>query len=607
MIKGLIESSTFRILILSSFSLLANFSKADTKVIWEKMIYPESYHDNSIEWDSVDIKDEWKIKDFNSFKKKRIQPSSLEDFENLMKVIEPIESDFLKPIRLSPSFPTNYQLDELEAAHSIFSISSFSSGGAAGGSGNQNYSYIFDYGINEHLQVSVFYSVADDPLYSLINGNKVIPNYWEIYGAAFKRKLFNFGKWTISASSSFESWNINNGDDVNGNIFNSEKERLSTSTSIGSFGLPLTRKVNNKLDVNFIVGGTFLPESIGRSDQQSNFYGNNFYVGSGFTWKARQNIYSSASISYPFGPGNNAFNSEKEFYRTPIYTLGINYDINPIIGLEGKITNGFGVTPSSSLLTIPSANKPLYFAGINYKPGRIDSPQRNFSTRENSLVYNGLTVSSALIPPRGRFYLSTNIDSKGSYFSSIANSLSNSFQLDIVNLGSFKDINGNSLQSGKFFDNYLNENNFNTRVGGKFILLSPLRSGGSWLSSRVSVGRNQQNMQGYLFSELVNTFNLNKYISVNVNPKIVYSGVGVLRGLGLSTNIQISQNLQLLPEVNLALSKDSETNSTIAIRRSFGRNFMLDIYASTAAGLQDIGQLLGSKEVRQGIRFHLLY
>ena len=51
----------------------------------------------------------------------------------------------------------------------------------------------------------------------------------------------------------------------------------------------------------------------------------------------------------------------------------------------------------------------------------------------------------------------------------------------------------------------------------------------------------------------------------------------------------------------------SETNYTIALRRSLNDNFSIDLYISSADGLQDLGQLLNSKKVRKGFRFTFLF
>ena len=318
-------------------------------------------------------------------------------------------------------------------------------------------------------------------------------------------------------------------------------------------------------------------------------------------------INSFGAIVFPVGPGSNSFNSSKYFYNVPIYNLGINYDLNSIIGVQGRITNGFGATPTTSLLTIPSNNKLLYFAGITYKPFSIDSPQRRLSKRHNLLSFNGLTVGSALIPPRSKSVYSLNVDSKGNLFGTISKSLSNSFQLDIINLGSFSNQDILTASDNAFVSTYMNSSNYNTRVGGKFVFMSPLRNGTFWLSTRTSVGRNQQNKQGYLFHEWINTFEINDKVAFNINPKMAASGLGGLYSLGISSNIQLSELYQFIPEVNLSLSKLSESNTTLSLRRVFGNNFYADLYLSSASGLQDLGQLLYSNEIRKGFRMNFLF
>ena len=41
--------------------------------------------------------------------------------------------------------------------------------------------------------------------------------------------------------------------------------------------------------------------------------------------------------------------------------------------IEGKITNSYGASPSTGLLTIPSDNLPLYSANITYRPHGEDT------------------------------------------------------------------------------------------------------------------------------------------------------------------------------------------------------------------------------------------
>ncbi|WP_269623280.1 hypothetical protein [Prochlorococcus marinus] len=608
--KILLRRSSFAYLFILAFIFSPkNQSKADNsneninnEIKWEKISLPNLYLENQVEWEYLE--DDQLEDSLEEIINIQNESNSLEDVEESIMLIEPRDLDFIKPLRLSPSFPTDNYLDKSDFLQSFFSVSSFS-GGAAGGTGNQNYSYQIDYGVNKNLQVSGFYSVADDGLYSFVNGNKFIPNYWEIYGTSVKKRIINTDKWSSSIFLSLESWHIRNGDSVNGNIFNNYISSVSSKNLIGSIHVPFTRKINDKIDLNFITTATFLPSNL--SSNNNNFYGNNLYFGTGITWEISPRIYSVASVLSPIGNGNNSFNSSLQFNKSNIYNLGINWNVNPIIGIEGRITNGFGATPSTSTLTIPSDNQPLYFAGINYRPGLIDSPQRTLTTRERSLSNSGLTVATALVPPRGSTILSSNIDNYSNFFIKLGHSLSNAFQLEVLNLGSFSNVENRNGANKRFANSFMGSENFNTRIGGKFVLLSPLRGSNSWLSTRISVGRNQESKQGYMFYELINTYDINKSLAINYNPKIAWSGYGALSSFGVSTNLQLAEKYQFISELNLAILDSSETNYTFALRRLFNDYFNLDLYISSAEGIQDIGQFFKSKKLRTGFKLNIIY
>ena len=63
----------------------------------------------------------------------------------------------------------------------------------------------------------------------------------------------------------------------------------------------------------------------------------------------------------------------------------------------------------------------------------------------------------------------------------------------------------------------------------------------------------------------------------------------------------------LIPEINTSIKNDSDFNSTLALRYSLSPEKSLDLYYSNAAGVQDIGQILKSKEYRFGINLNFLY
>ena len=155
---------------------------------------------------------------------------------------------------------------------------------------------------------------------------------------------------------------------------------------------------------------------------------------------------------------------------------------------------------------------------------------------------------------------------------------------------------------------FLNENTFNYRFGGKLLILSPQKNDLFWMTLRTSVGRNEGlNHKGYIFTELINTFRLNERIAFNISPKYFFSGVESFGGLGVSTYINLFDNLQFIPEINTSLKNDADSNSTLALRYSYSPRTSADLYYSNASGIQDIGQFLKDKKFRIGIKLNFLY
>ena len=104
----------------------------------------------------------------------------------------------------------------------------------------------------------------------------------------------------------------------------------------------------------------------------------------------------------------------------------------------------------------------------------------------------------------------------------------------------------------------------------------------------------------------MNTFRLNNWLTLNIIPKYFFSGIESFGGIGLSSYINLSDSLMLIPEINTSIN-NSDINSTLALRYAFSPEKSLDLYYSNAAGVQDIGQLLKDNECRFGIKLNFLY
>jgi len=126
-----------------------------------------------------------------------------------------------------------------------------------------------------------------------------------------------------------------------------------------------------------------------------------------------------------------------------------------------------------------------------------------------------------------------------------------------------------------------------------------------WAAGRITVGRNFQSSsyQGYLFFETINTWEATPWLAFNLNPKLAWSGFGTPWGVGLSANIQLGKSFQLIPEVNAVATSfggPNGTNGTLALRWLAGPTTAVDLYAGNASGLLDLGQLLGTDQIRIG-------
>ena len=112
---------------------------------------------------------------------------------------------------------------------------------------------------------------------------------------------------------------------------------------------------------------------------------------------------------------------------------------------------------------------------------------------------------------------------------------------------------------------------------------------------------------GYLFAETMATLELNEKIAINLNPKLAWSGIGNLLGVGLGSNIRLSPNLELIPETNIVLNNISQSNATLGLRWHATESFSVDIYSSTAASIIEAGQLMSADAFRWGARMTISF
>lgn len=543
-------------------------------------------------------------------------PSSSAEAEALLNSLAPTAADYPPLLRLGPAVPTANQLGEQQAQLSAYVLSPFG-GGAASGSGNQNYAVQVDAGLTDSVQLSGFYTNADDPLFAPIQGAPTQPgNFWESYGGALQWQLLNSAGWKLALAGSLEGWNVGSGgcdsfsckgqNTQSPNIFNSSGSRVFTKNLVGSIRLPLSWQLAPQWQVSFTPGVSLLPASQGAGQGGAGtFYGTNSYVSAGLSWQPSRHLSLFSSALLPLGPGNNSFNSSLVFARVPIFSGGLTWALNPRIGLEGLLTNGWGATPATALLTVPSSNQLGYLARFVYTPGAADTPQSELSPRRRSLAMGGLTVNTALVPPSGVTQLWANADSGGNLFGYAGYSLSNIFQLEVLKAGTYNNV----PQTSTLTNTYFNSGAPQLRFGGKAVSLSPLRGFPLWVAGRISLGREMPpgSGQGYTFGESILTWEANNRLAVHLNPKLAWSGVSTPWGFGIGANLQLGSSFQLIPEANVVASEINQSNASLGLRWLASKSLQLDLYVSNAAGLLDMGQLIRLNQARIGGRLNVVF
>ena len=375
---------------------------------------------------------------------------------------------------------------------------------------------------------------------------------------------------------------------------------------VPSFLLPLAENLIQVQHLK-VPGFVLLLEKLGDKSINSNFYGNSLYLASGLDYVFSDEITLSSSYTYLFGPGNNYFDKNLKFSKKPIYSFGVNWNVNPVIGFEGKVTNGYGATPATGLLTIPSANEVLYYVGASYKPYLRDTYLPPLKNENQLLKFGGLSVDNSILPRKGQNSINIDYDPSGSLFGSYSYSLSNIFQLNLINAGSFKAKDNVFNKSSDLTANYLGENNFNYRVGGRLLLFSPEKNDLIWLSSRVSLGRDLDSRKGYIYTDFTGTMKLKNWLAININPKYIFSGVGNLGAIGFSKNINLLNNLQFIAETNLGITKNTSDNTTYSLRYAYSPTKSIDIFATNAVSFQDMGTMLSVKDYKYGIRMNYVF
>ena len=424
--------------------------------------------------------------------------------------------------------------------------------------------------------------------------------------SCFDKKLFSNKKnnLNISFNSSLEYWRIvayykkSDNSLIHGN----------DTKILGSIAFPITKNYAN-MYFSLSPRISFIPDNLGETPKNKNFYGNNYSLSAALGIGIFPHMSLSGTYTFLYGSSKNTFDNVLNFSRNNIYSYGINWHPNSIVNFKLGITNSFGMTPATSLFTIPSANLDLYEFQITIRPDYRDTIKIPVATENKYLYQTGLTVNNAYIPRSGSHELFVSYDSSSSIFGYYGYSISNIFQIEFANLATLKNntIHNNTKANQLLKNFFFSEDNFNNRFGGTLNLFSRDKGDSFWSSLRTTLGRNQKKGQGYLFTELLNTFHVNNKLTLNISPKYAWSGIESTGGAGLSIVYKINDKFSFSPEMNINLRDIKDNNNSYVFKYLINENKSLDFFITNAFGSQDMSQLIRSKENKIGIRYNLLF
>ena len=516
-----------------------------------------------------------------------------------------------KFLKLGSAVSTSETLNLGEMRFNIGQVSPVLSGYAKG-TGNQNYIGSIDYGIQDNFVFSIFYTDADDPLTKRINKLDTQPeNRWSSYGSSLKWKFLKKPKYQVAIESSIENWLVQSGGCAGtkcsfntSNIFNSGTSMVENNNLIGSISLPIGLKYFSNLDLTISPKFTFLPSSQSNKHGKGDFYGNNYGIGFGMAYKVINRLKSFSSYYLPLGDSKNSFDDNINFNKTSIYTLGANYSLDSRTSFQAFLSNGFGLSPATSVLSIPSSNELLYGFNIVYTPTNFDNYDILYNKRlSNGKFFKGLSVSNNTFIDSGNSQFNIMYDVDGSWNSRIERALSQRFIVDISAGVVDKGIGTKSI-----FKKYFAPGNTILRGGAKAILYSSDDENLFTSSFRGSFGRVlAEDKPGYFFGESINSYNFNPKVSFNINPKLGVSGSGDSIGVGTGLHWKVLNEIILISETNIPIN-NSENNVTFGVRYSPGEsNKHIDLYSSNAFSFIDMGQLMKRDKNIVGVNIGILY
>lgn len=502
--------------------------------------------------------------------------------EEVVEESTPEESEITTPLLRQPlrilNLPTANQLLQGQVLGTFGQTQTF--GGP--GTGNQTYFIYADWGLTNDLQVGWSFMYNDDPTYNAVNGS-FIEQLYQSTGPNLKYNIYSDENWGISVLGSIEQFQIYSGP----GLFNNATSPTLSRTVAGTVQLPISYNLSEQFQITFTPAVNIFSDSLNSVP----FYGTVFSLGLGANWRVSDQFSLFGNTVVPLS-GGNSINTSREISKTPIWSIGASYAFSKAVGFELSLTNAFGGTPATGVLTLPTAaNEILLGAQFKIAPLGKEIHHVDYNDRQKRLLFDWFTLTTPYVFPTDDFGIRFTTDTEGSVGGGIFYSVLQNFQMELL----LSSIGGFDTQS-------VIDSSQGTatqwRLGGKLAFLNQADGDPLSISGRLTGGRDiSEAEQGYFMLEFPFMYEVNNQLALLFSPKAAITGGKTPVGLGLGANYQISPAIQLIAEVTPLVTGERLVWSA-GLRLFPLENLAIDLMGTNATSQLDLGELIAEPGTR---------
>jgi len=450
------------------------------------------------------------------------------------------------------------------------------------GTGNQTYYTYSDWGLTDNLQVGWAWMLNDDPTYNTINGVN-IPQQHQSMGPNIKYRFYQDDHWSLGVLGSLEQLQIYSGP----GLFNNQESPTVSNTLAGTIQIPISYDFTDNFQLTLSPGVNIFSDNLNGVP----FYGTIFNLGAGASWQLFDNFSVFANTTIPFS-GNNAFDTSRQFFKRVIWSAGATLAFNKAIAVELHLSNSFGGTPTTGLLTLPTASNEVLFGGsfITIPSAKEKRDDIALSDRNKKLLFDWFTLTTPYVLPTDNYGLRLAGDSQGTIGGSISYGFLQDYQLDLAfsSIGGFDTSTVLGERQGT---------DVQWRLGGKLVLLNQLDDDPFSISGRLTLGRDFSNKQGYIMLEFPMMYELNSQWAFLLSPKAAINGGNTPVGVGLGANYQIIPEIQLIGEVTPIVTGE-RTVWAAGVRIFPAKNIAIDLLGTNSTSQFDLGEVIAEPGTR---------